>query len=74
MSSESRVAASREPASAEALLKIAHDLNNVLTIVGGELDLLGPNADAAAREEALVNLRAAIKRGAELVRALTKLA
>jgi hypothetical protein len=59
-----------EPSNREALLRIAHDLNNVLTILSGELQLLASEHPS----EEVANMREAIARGIELTRELARTA
>jgi signal transduction histidine kinase len=61
---------SGQPSNRDALLRIAHDLNNVLTVLSGELQLLEsehPRAEVAG-------MREAIARGIELTREIARVA
>ena len=51
--------------------RVVHDLNNALTIIAGELELLEASIDdCASNRIALENIREALKRSAALVREL----
>ena len=51
--------------------RIVHELNNALTIIAGELELLESSIDDCASSRlALENIREALKRSAALVREL----
>jgi signal transduction histidine kinase len=65
--------ASAVPATPEATRTFAHDLDNLLAIVIGNLDLMDerPELDAETRQLLRASLDAAL-RGAELVRGLRR--